>query len=45
MDLPVVGRVALAAMRTMMRIINHIPAAKNAMARSERATRGDDRQD
>ena len=35
----------LAAMRTMMWIINHIPAAKNAMARSERAARGHDRQD
>jgi hypothetical protein len=37
--------VAGPAMRTMMRIINHIPAAKNAMARSERAARGHDRQD
>jgi 2-polyprenyl-6-methoxyphenol hydroxylase-like FAD-dependent oxidoreductase len=42
---PVVGRVVLAATRTMMRVINHIPAAKNAMARSERAARGHDRRD
>ena len=41
---PVTGRALLATMRTMMRIINHIPAAKNAMARSERAGRGHDRQ-
>jgi 2-polyprenyl-6-methoxyphenol hydroxylase-like FAD-dependent oxidoreductase len=42
---PVVGRALLATMRTMMRTINHIPRVKNAMARSERADRGHDRQD
>ena len=40
---PVLGRAVLAAMRTMMRVINHIPPVKNAMARADRADRGHDR--
>lgn len=42
---PVIGRALLAAMRTSMRIINHLPPVKNSMARAQRADRGHDRPD
>jgi 2-polyprenyl-6-methoxyphenol hydroxylase-like FAD-dependent oxidoreductase len=42
---PIIGRALLAAMRTSMRIINHIPPVKNGMARAQRADRGHDRED
>jgi 2-polyprenyl-6-methoxyphenol hydroxylase-like FAD-dependent oxidoreductase len=41
---PIIGRALLAAMRTTMRIINHIPPVKNSMARAQRADRGHDRE-
>jgi 2-polyprenyl-6-methoxyphenol hydroxylase-like FAD-dependent oxidoreductase len=40
---PVVGRVALAAMRTGMRIVNAVPPLKRRMAESQRRFRGGDR--
>jgi 2-polyprenyl-6-methoxyphenol hydroxylase-like FAD-dependent oxidoreductase len=42
---PIIGRALLAAMRTTMRTINHIPPIKNSMARAQRADRGHDRSD
>ena len=42
---PIIGRAVLAAMRTTMRIINHIPPIKNSMARAQRTDRGHDRND
>ncbi|HEY6424905.1 MAG TPA: hypothetical protein VIY28_17040 [Pseudonocardiaceae bacterium] len=40
---PVIGRLVLAAMRTGMRIVNHLPPLKRRMAASQRAYRGHDR--
>ena len=42
---PVIGRALLAAMRTSMRLINHLPPVKNSMARAQRADRGHKRHD
>jgi len=40
---PVVGRVALAGMRTAMRTVNHLPPVKRRMRDSMLAYRGADR--
>jgi 2-polyprenyl-6-methoxyphenol hydroxylase-like FAD-dependent oxidoreductase len=40
---PVVGRVALAAMRTGMRVVNAVPPLKRRMAEAQRRFRGGDR--
>jgi hypothetical protein len=45
MHKPVIGRLALAGMRTSMRTINRIPAIKKRMAAHEEAYRGLDRDD
>jgi 2-polyprenyl-6-methoxyphenol hydroxylase-like FAD-dependent oxidoreductase len=41
---PIIGRALLAAMRTTMQIINHLPQVKNSMARAQRTDRGHDRE-
>jgi 2-polyprenyl-6-methoxyphenol hydroxylase-like FAD-dependent oxidoreductase len=40
---PLIGRALLAATRTNMRVVNHLPAVKNRMAEAQRAYRGHDR--
>lgn len=40
---PVIGRLALAAMRTMMRIVNRMPSLKRRMAEAQQRLRGPDR--
>ncbi|OKI02570.1 FAD-binding monooxygenase [Streptomyces sp. CB02923] len=40
---PLVGRAVLAAMRTGMRVVNHLPPVKRRMAASQQAYRGQDR--
>jgi hypothetical protein len=40
---PVIGRVVLAVMRTVLRVVNHTPPLKQAMARSMLRYRGHDR--
>ncbi|WP_433280452.1 FAD-dependent oxidoreductase [Pseudonocardia xinjiangensis] len=42
---PVVGRLALAGIRTGMRVVNHLPAVKRRMAAAQGADRGHGRQE
>ena len=42
---PVIGRLALAGMRTAMRTINHLPPVKRKMEQSQAAYRGEGRED
>ncbi|MEU2789878.1 NAD(P)/FAD-dependent oxidoreductase [Streptomyces sp. NPDC007100] len=42
---PVIGRAVLAAMRTGMRVVNHLPPVKRKMAASQQAYRGQDREE
>jgi hypothetical protein len=42
MHKPVVGRIALGAMRAVMRTINHIPPARRRLGGSHRAFRDQD---
>ncbi|MQY11614.1 FAD-dependent urate hydroxylase [Streptomyces sp. RB5] len=44
-DQPVVGRALLGAMRTGMRLVNHLPPVKRRMADNHRRYRGHDRED
>jgi 2-polyprenyl-6-methoxyphenol hydroxylase-like FAD-dependent oxidoreductase len=44
-DAPVVGRALLGGMRTLMRVVNHLPKVKQRMAEAQRAYRGHDRED
>ena len=40
---PIIGRIVLTAMRTAMRVVNHIPALKRRMERAESEFRGAER--
>jgi len=42
---PIIGRIVLTAMRTAMRVVNHIPALKRRMERAESEFRGAERKD
>jgi 2-polyprenyl-6-methoxyphenol hydroxylase-like FAD-dependent oxidoreductase len=44
-DQPVVGRALLGGLRTLMRLVNHLPPVKQRMAQAQRAYRGHDRED
>ncbi|MCZ4097848.1 FAD-dependent monooxygenase [Streptomyces sp. So13.3] len=44
-DQPFVGRILLAALRTTMRVVNHLPALKRRLADSDRSYRGHGRED
>jgi 2-polyprenyl-6-methoxyphenol hydroxylase-like FAD-dependent oxidoreductase len=42
---PIIGRLALAGMRTGMRVVNHVPPLKRRMAASQQRYRGADREE
>jgi 2-polyprenyl-6-methoxyphenol hydroxylase-like FAD-dependent oxidoreductase len=44
-DQPVIGRAMLGGLRSLMRLINHLPPVKQRMAQAQRAYRGHDRED
>jgi hypothetical protein len=45
MHKPVIGRLALAGMRTAMGTVNHLPAVKRRMVAAEASFRDQDRED